>query len=255
MKTKRIFILLSVIVALFMVSTQVLAAPEMPAPKKTPPGQMKTPGVKATEKSVEKSTRQAGKLNGKPENYKGTISAVDATSITLDLGGGSLISAAIVPETRINIPTVKGAQFSGLLPGMKAMVQAIRGQDDTLTARFIHVIPGKPLKIHRVGFVVAYTTGVTITIQDQYGEQFTFLLTPNTKILPAERASMLVIGARVTIISPRDVSSLDRTAMGIVVHPDAVITLTPTPTETPTATPTETPTEVPTETPTETLSV
>jgi len=29
----------------------------------------------------------------------------------------------------------------------------------------------------------------------------------------------LTVGARVTIISPRDVSSLDRTATGIVVHP------------------------------------
>jgi hypothetical protein len=41
------------------------------------------------------------------------------------------------------------------------------------------------------------------------------------KILPAERADLLVVGAWVTIISPRDVTQVEPVALGIVVHPAA----------------------------------
>jgi hypothetical protein len=48
---------------------------------------------------------------------------------------------------------------------------------------------------------------------------YTFLLSPDVKILPEERLNLLVVGAYVTVISPRDVTTTDMIATGIVVHP------------------------------------
>jgi hypothetical protein len=124
--------------------------------------------------------------------------------------------------------------------------------------------------VHRVGVVVDYQPGVSITVQDRFGNQSTFLINgDNIKILPKKRADSLGVGSYVTIIAPRDPKS-DNTllmALGIVIHPHAPTSFptgsptpestltgseTPTETVTPTETPTETPTSTPTETPTET---
>jgi hypothetical protein len=115
--------------------------------------------------------------------------------------------------------------------------------------------PGKPFRVHRVGTVVAYTAGQSITIQDRFGNQSTFLLTSDTKYLPKSRVGSLGVGSYVTIIAPRDPHSGNTmlTATGVVIHPHAptsfptatftpTFTATPTSTETPTSTPTETPT-------------
>jgi hypothetical protein len=109
----------------------------------------------------------------------------------------------------------------------------------------IDVIPGKPEHVHRVGIVTAYTPGVSITVQDIQGGSSTFLLAPNLKILPADRAGDLKVGSLVTVISRRDPSGGPLTAEGIVVHPESgtpTAMVSPTPTETPTPTPTNSPT-------------
>jgi hypothetical protein len=102
---------------------------------------------------------------------------------------------------------------------MKVMVQAFRDQGGNLITRAVMVIPGKPSKIHRVGMVTEYTVGHSITIQDKDGNTYTFALTHETKLLPAERAGALAVGARVTIIAPRDPASGGVTVKGIVIHP------------------------------------
>jgi hypothetical protein len=81
------------------------------------------------------------------------------------------------------------------------------------------VIPGKPNKVHRVGIVTEYTEGSSITIQDKDGNTFTFAITSETKLLPAERAETLEVGSRVTIIAPRDPASGGVKVKGIVIHP------------------------------------
>jgi hypothetical protein len=134
--------------------------------------------------------------------------------------------------------------------------------------------PASDAEVHRVGLVVDYMEGESISIVDRDGNQFDFELASPLKVVPAHRASMLAPGAYVTIIAPNNVPNGKHIAVGIVIHPKAPssfpmpeATLTPVPTdeiETPTETalPTETPTEVPTETetptdtatPTETLA-
>ena len=198
--------------AFVLVSTQVNASSIEKQPGKTP-------GAVATRVAEMHAVGQKGNPNGKPENYRGEISSVDAGSITLLLKDDPSVTILIDSQTHIRIPTFKGASIKDLKPGMTVMVQARRDQDDSLTAKAVVLIPGKPSKMHRVGIVTAYEAGASITIQDKDGQTFTFLINADTKILPKDRVDLLVVGARVTIICPRDVTGGDALAAGIVVHP------------------------------------
>jgi hypothetical protein len=182
----------------------------------------KTPGAKATDKAIERATQGKGGQgqHGKKKNYKGVVAAVSAGSLTLTLADGSSATFTVNEATRIHIPTFgKSATLADIPTGVNAIVQAKAGEDGSLIALRINVKPGKPVKVHRVGVVTAYTEGVSITIQAKDGETSTFALTADTKILPKDRATELAVGVRVTIISRRNVTGSELTAQGIVVHP------------------------------------
>jgi hypothetical protein len=212
MKKTRILVALVVALGLFLATTQAFASPaaiaagdssKTPAPHGKPTGQ---PG-------------QSGGIHGKPTNYKGVISAVDPSSLTLTLADGSSVSVGLSTDTRIQVPGVQNATAADLQTGMTVMVQARPDDIGNLIASFVHAIPGKPARVHRVGWVTEYTEGVSLTIQASDGNFYTFTLTADTKILPAERAAELAVGSRVTVIAPRDPASPIVTAQGIVVHP------------------------------------
>lgn len=211
MKLARFLLLAVLFLSLLAAASQAIASPAVD-PKNTP-------GAKATEKAIEHATRQPGGPKGKPEHYRGQIVAVSTDSLTLTLKDGSSVTIGLTAETRIKIPSLKGAAPTALQPGMNVVVQARRSPDGAVTARTIMVIPGKPTRIHRVGTVTAYTPGVSITILTHDGQTYTFALAANLKILPVERASELSVGSRVTVIAPRDPESSVWTARGIVVHP------------------------------------
>jgi hypothetical protein len=209
----KVIIILAVLISLVLVSTQAYASPIGNKPSKTP-------SAMATQVAEMHAAGLTGNPNGKPENYKGTISSVDAGSITVTLKDGSAVTIALGSQTRIRIPKLKDATPADLKTDMKVMVLAIRAQDDSLTAKAVVAIPGKPAKIHRVGTVTAYAEGASITIQDKKdGQTYTFLINAETKILPEERVGLLGVGALVTIICPRDVTGGNALAAGIVVHP------------------------------------
>jgi hypothetical protein len=196
-----------------------------------------------------------GKPHTREDNYTGTIASVDATSLTLTLGDGSTANFVLTDKTAVKIPTLgKSATPADLKTGQKVTVRAYQDTTLGLVASMIMVIPGKPEAVHRVGTVTDYLPGVSITIQDKDGLLSTFLLTPQTKILPTERTSTLAVGVRVTIISPRDVTGGPLTAYGIVIHPISAGTQTSIPTVTATDTPTFTPTFTETATDTETAA-
>src|SRR5574337_307422 len=119
---------------------------------------------------------------------------------------------------------------------MQAMVQAVADQNGNLTACAVMVIPGQPTRVHRVGWVTAYSftpgVGGSITIQASDGQSYSFTLTGDTKILPA--GNEVATNSRVTVIARRD-PSLGWTAFGIVVHPEGsgAGSMPPTPTATP----------------------
>ena len=228
-------------------------------------GAEKTPAAKATDKANQKATQGVGKPKGKRTTYRGTVTAAGGGSLTLALDGGGSKTFAVTGGTRIHIPTLgREATLADLHTGVQALVQVLEN-DATQTAVFINVVPGKPEPVHRVGIVTAYTPGASITVQDKKGGSSTFLLTPDTKILPKDRASQLGVGSLVTIISRRDPTGGPLTAQGIVVHPpkgtevpeteeaeteeaeteEATATNTATPTVTPSPTATSTPTATP----------
>jgi hypothetical protein len=213
MKKYRILLFLILCMALLLATSQAFAGSANLQNGKN------TPGAKATEKANENDTKQANKPHGKHENFKGTVSAVDSTSITLTLRDGSSVVVGLSAETRMKFPGPKNSRPGNIQPGMKAMVHAIRDQGGNLMARAIMVIPGKPSKIHRVGIVTEYTAGSSITIQAKDGNRYSFVITDDIKLLPAERAGTLAIGSRVTIIAPRDPAVGGVVVKGIVIHP------------------------------------
>jgi hypothetical protein len=73
-------------------------------------------------------------------------------------------------------------------------------------------------EVRRVGVVVAYIPGQSITIADRQGNQFAFELASPLKIVPAHRANLLGPGAFVTIIAPNNVPNGKHIAVGIVIH-------------------------------------
>jgi hypothetical protein len=220
MKKYRVLLFLTLSLALLLATTQAFASPVDLQNGKNTPGP-NTPGAKATEKANDNATKQAGKPHGKHENYKGIVSAVDSTSLTLTLRDGSSVTVGLGADTRMKFPGRKNSVAGSIQSGMNAMVQAIRDQGGNLIARAVMVIPGKPSKIHRVGMVSEYTAGNSITIQDKDGNTYTFAITDETKLLPAERAGTLAVGSRVTIIAPRDPGTGGVTVKGIVIHPTA----------------------------------
>jgi len=230
-------LVLTLALSLFFVTSQAFAGSATAGPKKTPgppltPGPQKTPGAQATENAGEHG-------KGKPQNFRGTIAAVDTSSLTLTLRDGSSVPFVLTSDTRIKIPGRTGSSAS-LQVGMQAMVQARDDGSGNLVARAVMAIPGQPVRVHRVGWVTQYTPGVSITIQASDGNDYTFTLTADTKILPG--SSEVTVGSRVTIIAPRDPSAVGWTAIGIVVHPEG----SGAGSMPPTATATEVPTAMPT---------
>ena len=208
MKRKFAMISMIAIIGLLFSSFAVLAAPS--ADKPTPNSHAeKTPGANPGAK-VEKK--------GKVQNFKGTISGKEASSLTLTLKDGSVVTLVINNDTRIKIPTMKIATVDGINLESQVVVQARADDTGALVAQKIQVIPGKPTKIHRVGVVTQYAAGSSITIKDKDGSTTTFTLTADIKILPKQSAGSLAAGDKVTIISRRDPTGGDPAAQGIVIH-------------------------------------
>jgi hypothetical protein len=210
----------------------------------------KTRTPKPTRDSAAKTPREKPTKSAKPKkiNFSGEVLGVSEASLTIKTKSGEEVSFRITADTSLKIPTLKDAAMADLQVGVRVLVQALKEEDGTLTALKVSVSPGKPAPKHHVGVVTAYEAGASITIKAHDGDECTFRITEETKILPAERAHELAVGRTVTIISPRDVTGGPFTATGIVVHPQAdeeetegTPTVTPTPTETPSPTPTDTP--------------
>lgn len=217
MKKHRVLVTLTLCIGLLFATSQVLASPvNAPAAKGTP---VHTPGAPATEKVNGNGANQANNPHGKHENFKGTVTAVDANSITLTLRDGSSVTIGLSSDTQMKFPSSKDSTPASLQKDMIVMVQAVRDQSNNLVALRVMAIPGKPSKIHRVGIVTAYVAGGSIAIQDKDGNSYTFTITDDTKLLPAERAGTLAVGSHVTIIAPRDPATGGVNVLGIVIHP------------------------------------
>jgi hypothetical protein len=142
MKITRFLVVFTFIFALFLVvSTLNISSANAIVAKKTPNGLQKTPGAMATQNAINHAAGITGNPHGKPVNYQGVITAIDDVSITITLMDETSVTVAITPDTIIRFPRGQVVDDSGLVPGMTVMVHAILGQDDSLTARRINLIP------------------------------------------------------------------------------------------------------------------
>ena len=232
MKIYRVLLFLFIGFILLFISTQALASPVRVPNAKDTPVTKKTPKPKGTEKPDRPDKHDESdkpdkpdqpdkpdKPNGKREHFKGTVTAVDADSLTLTLRDGTSVTIGLTADTHIKIPGSKNSEWAGIAAGMSVSVQAIRDENGNLITLIAMVKPDKPSKIHRVGMVTEYTPGVSITIQDKDGNTFTFPITGAVILLPTERAGQLSVGSRVTIIAPREPATGGVTVNGIVIHP------------------------------------
>ena len=225
----------------------------------------KTPRPKPTRKSDARATRtKKPTRTPKPKraNFTGEVLSVADGGLTVKEKSGEEIFVLVNGDTKITIPSLgKGAALADIRVGARVVVKALQEEGGALTALAISVSPGKPIPSHHVGIVTAYEARASITILAHDGNEYTFLITEDTKILPAERAEELAVGSRVNVISPRDVTGGPLTAKGIVVQsktdgdeetpetPEATPTPTPTPTPTDTPAPEAEPSDTPTPTP------
>lgn len=263
---KKLFAIASFIIILSMAfgTAQVFAATEV-APKEDVILDRGGPNTKGSEQSDRKETQQAAKetqaevratekaermeakLAGKKYHFRGEVTAVTATTLSVTLKDEKEMVFALTDTTVFKIPTLgQGTTWEQLNVGVQVMVTAVKPVEEPVdpnatvtelptvdpnatpvavagefTAVKVHVIPGKPEKIHRVGVVTEYVAGEKITIEAKNdGELYTFELSETTKILPEERVDLLVVGAKVTIISRRDPTGGPLAAQGIVVHPE-----------------------------------
>ncbi len=237
MKRKIIFVPLVVLSILLLTSITALAGYSRNGlGKKTP----HVPGAPATQNAIYNQTRQPenNKRTPAPEkrnqNFRGDIYSVTADSLLISQTDGSTLTFTLTGETQIKIPTLgRKATYLNLAVGQEVTVRARKDGTDQWIALSIHVIPGKPAIVQRKGTVTAYNSGASITIIDNKGNSFTFVINSETKILPVERANTLKVGSVITVISPREVSGNLLIAKAIVIHPDLSGTRTPETIETP----------------------
>ncbi len=183
-----------------------------------------TPGAKATEKALEKANEndEEGQNGGAKQNFKGTIDSIstDGKTVVLKLADESTVTILIGDGSKVKFPG-NGKKTGGvtkLQAGMTVVVQATLNAENQLVARQVHLVPGKPAQLHRVGEVIDLTE-TSITVKGVDGGTTKFIRTTDTKILPKDRQDLLQLGATVTVISPR-VFFGDPVAKGIVVHPE-----------------------------------
>ncbi len=184
MKKPMLVISLIMVISLFMVATTQVYGSSYAASNNNSSADEQSVG-KPTKKPNDHAADAPGqsKDKGKHVNIKGVIASADAASIVVTQDDGSSVTVMITADTRIKDGVIS------LMPGLQVGVQATE-KDGVLTARSIHVIPGKPAKTHNVGLVTDYQAGVSITIACKDGQSYTFLLDPAVKILPEERAQL-----------------------------------------------------------------
>lgn len=149
-----------------------------------------------------------GEVTGKGGNY---IEVDGETTIYVEEG-----------KTKFRVPTLgKEASLDDIQMGVR-VVALVYKEDDTLHARHIVVIPGKPQFRHHVGIVVDYDNETTvtpersITIEDRQGNTTTFKILDSLEVLPP--GATVDVGDWVTVISHRDPASDQFIATGVVVH-------------------------------------
>ena len=257
---KLLHVGLLLVVVLAMTATTAFASASDPSslfkPKHTPDPAVETTVAGTTEVSPtevtpaphgnsdqHKNKESQNDTKAKKLNFRGVVVSSDDTTLTVMLKNGTEQVFTLDENTVIKYPThfipaateeatvtetVEATEeatateaAAGPLAGLEVSVKAAMQSDDTLLALTVMVIPGKPVKVHHVGEVTAYTPGESIEITAKDGTVAVFELTETTKYLPEGSEATLKVGDTVTIIMPRVLNNQPWIAAGVVLHSDS----------------------------------
>ncbi len=219
---KAITITFLMIICLGLFFTQAFASgPTSASLKPNPtPGAGETPEVEQQEVN-DKGPGKSDQHAGRKYNFKGEVTSFDGSVLVLSGKKGGTVTIDASTEIKVSGPADDLPTGAAVIQaGQQVMVQAVKTDTGFLALR-VRIFPSKPAHIHRVGEVTAYQPGISITVKDKKGDTI-FTIDPRVKILPADRADQLQVGAWVTIISPTSArkDAFQPVAKGIVVHPE-----------------------------------
>lgn len=163
---------------------------------------------------------KGNKHPGRKYNFKGTVISFSETALSLTDKNGLVVNIKIDSNTDIKFTGPKATAGATIQKDEWVIARTVKDTDGSYLAIQVHVLTGKPMRVHRVGEVTDYLPGSSITVQDKKGGSTTFEVTGDTKILPIERKDSLGPGSWVTVICPRDPVNGTLKAIGIVVHPE-----------------------------------
>ncbi|MDO8749576.1 MAG: DUF5666 domain-containing protein [Dehalococcoidia bacterium] len=185
------------------------------------------------EAKYDKDSMEASKISvshpvAKHRGYEGTIKsiaspALTSTSFVLTPKKGGDVTINVNAQTKYKVPGLKDASLSNFKAGDKVSVLTVE-MNSGLMALDVHLIPGKPVHVQRVGTIVAYTaatdtpiTAGSITIKDKKGASSTFVVTSGTKIKFKHGATAVTPGYKATVVARRNPATDQYTAAEILV--------------------------------------
>ncbi len=177
--------------------------------------------------SMEASKISVSHPVAKHHGYEGTIKsivspALTSTSFVLTPKKGGDITINVNAQTKYKVPGLKDATLSNFKVGDRVSVLVVE-LNSGLMALKVHLIPGKPIHVQRVGTIEAYvvptatSTPGSITIRDKKGDLSTFVVTSDTKIKFKHGATEVTQGYRATVVARRDPATDQFTAKEILV--------------------------------------
>ncbi|MEK7777802.1 MAG: DUF5666 domain-containing protein [Chloroflexota bacterium] len=178
-----------------------------------------------------KDTLEASKISvsrpvAKHRGLEGTIKsiaspALTSTSFVLTPKKGGDVTINVNAQTKYKVPGLKDASLSNFKAGDKVSVLVVE-LNSGFMALNVHLIPGKPVHVQRVGTIESYlaassTTAGSITIKDKKEATSTFVVTTDTKIKFKHGATAVTPGYRATVVARRDTATDQYTAREILV--------------------------------------
>ena len=154
---------------------------------------------------------------GERQSFEGIIKSIASPIIVVTTKKGDE-TFQVGSATVYKVPGVTNATLSNFAVGNKVSVSTAAVTVNNVSqqmAQRMTLIPARPVKTSRIGTVTAYTSGSSITIQDKKGNNYTFIITGDTKLNLNKGVSGITIGDRVKINAQRDPSVTQFTAKTI----------------------------------------
>ncbi len=154
--------------------------------------------------------------------FTGTIKQkISSTGFVLTTKQQGEVTISVNGETKYKVPALEDAGLDNFKVGDSVAVLAVDIKGNWV-ALHMHLIPGKPSHVHRVGTIEAYQaasagTAGSITLKDKDRVTYTFAVTSETEIKFKRGATEVKLGEKAIVVARRDPSTDKFTAKEIMV--------------------------------------